>query len=115
MKFLFIGFFVIFLALISSAGEVNPSQVYYGDPFNFKQAVSVNMEKVISAHPLSGKLSSYSEKEPEFWIYLNKINQDIFNALHTIAQERGYDLIVAKGSMKNIPDITREVISCLKR
>lgn len=115
MKFVLIGFFVIFLALAGSAAELRPSQVYYGDPFNFKHPASINMEKVINSHPLSKKLSSYSEKEPEFWLYLNKINQDIFDVLHNFAQEKGYDLIVERGSMKNVPDITREVISCLKR
>ncbi len=115
MRFLLVGFLVVLIISTLSAGEINLNSVYYGDPFNFKKPASIDMEAVINSHPLYQRLSSCSEKEPDFWIYLNQINQDIFDILDRISQEKGYDLILERDSIKNVPDITKEIISRLNK
>ncbi len=92
------------------------NNIYYGNPKKFNNPATLQISKVISSHPSYPLLKSYSSEDPDFWLILERINQEILATIRKVARERGYDLVGEKGFLKKeMPDITDEVIENLRR
>ncbi|MDP6957938.1 MAG: hypothetical protein QF645_03900 [Planctomycetota bacterium] len=100
------------------SGGVDGPVVYYGDLEGAKKPCQVKARKVFSQISDYKKIKEMglTEDDAEYWILLEKANAKFNTAVHNVATEKGYDLVVEKGTVKfrkSVPDETQAVISAI--
>ncbi len=106
---------VFLLSLSLGAENLTFREVYIGNPRSYTHPAEIDMDKVFRSHPLYPRLLKYSQREPEYWITLDRINSDIRDALYEVVEKKGLDLVVEKEKGLKFPDITSEVIRELRK
>ena len=95
-------------------------QVYYGTLDGAKNPAEVVASTVFAEIPEYREIQDQGldEDDPEYWSLLEKANDKFYAAVKKVAGKKKYDVVVEKGSaesVKNAPDITREVIQALPK
>ena len=111
MKSVFIMW--VMLALVSScvlAEETkNPEPVvYYGDLKVFNKPAAIEAGKVLESHPAYKKIQDKKLKstEAEYWLLMNEFNSVLRDILTEASGDKGYDLIVEKGSTLFLTEVS---------
>lgn len=92
--------------------------VYYGTVTGAKKPAQIEAQKVFDQIPEYQEIKrrNLKESDSEYWVLLEKANQKFYNAVSRVAQDKGFDVIVEKGSEKfetEPPDVTQDVIGAL--
>lgn len=92
--------------------------VYYGSLNGAKKPAQIEAQKVFDQIPEYQEIKrrKLKESDSEYWVLLEKANQKFYNAVARVAQDRGFDVVVEKGSEKfetEPPDVTQDVIGAL--
>ena len=108
---------LLLLGFLLSTGVDGPV-VYYGELEGAKKPCQLKARKVFSQISEYKKIKEMglTEDDAEYWILLEKANAKFNTAVHNVATEKGYDLVVEKGTVKfrkAAPDETQGVISAI--
>ncbi len=108
---------LLLFGFLLSSGIEGPV-VYYGQLEDAKNPCQVKARKVFSQISEYKKIKEMglTEDDAEYWILLEKANAKFNTAVHNVATEKGYDLVVEKGTVKfpkKVPDETDGVISAI--
>ena len=110
---------VLFFSVTLFAEKINTKKVYYGDHSQYSSPACIELHKVLASYPLYQTLDQYSKEEPEYWLIVRKVDENLLKAFRALEKEKGYDLIGEKGflseSEKNTPDISDELLRILKK
>ncbi len=108
---------VSLLVFLLSAGTDGPV-VYYGQLDGAKKPCQVRAKKVFSQISEYKKIkeTGLTEDDAEYWLLLEKANAKFNTAVHSVASDKGYDVVIEKGSAKfqgPAPEETNAVIAAL--
>ncbi|MHC4605718.1 MAG: hypothetical protein ACYTAF_02125 [Planctomycetota bacterium] len=108
------------LVVTAMFGLCTGGTVYYGSLDDAKKPAEIVAQKVFDKIPEYREIKNkgLDEDDPEYWSLLSKANDKFYEAVRTVAQDKGYDVVVEKGSAdlkKKAPDITQKVIGALPK
>ena len=91
--------------------QLDPKQIYFGDPKAFDSPAGVIMEKIIQATPEYKEIRKKKVKPGtgKYLILLSKATDRAMGAIAEVAEEQQYDLIAAKTYLKGLdPKVAAE-------
>jgi hypothetical protein len=100
---------------------IDESEIYHGDPSDFKKAAVVDVDDVYMSIPEYKEVIDREMKEsnPRYLMLMRAASKKFRTALKKAAKAKGYDLIGGLGSIKiegkTVPEITNLVISKLPK
>ena len=104
---------IIILGLISSYAPAEETQkpepvVYYGDSKVFNKPAAIEANKILESHPAYKKIREKKLKPTgaEYWLLMNGFNSELQRAVTKVAGDKGYDLIVEKGSTLLLTEVS---------
>lgn len=94
---------------------VDESLVYFGDPLNFRNPATVDIERVFNKIPEYRQIvdEAISSQDARYWDLISQANAKFQARLEVVAGETGHDLIcgaIQYADGRVIPDITELVI-----
>jgi len=115
------GTTLAFALTLSALSGPSDSNVYFGKTDGAQKPAEIVATTVFE------KITEYQEikkrglkkEDPEYWVLLNKANEKFYAAVKKVAEEKKYDVVTEKGSVKfdgkDPPDITQNVIDALEK
>lgn len=82
--------------------------VYYGDLKVFNKPVCIEINKILEVHPAYKKIQEKKLKpiQAEYWLLMDKFNDELQKILAKVADNNEYNLIVEKGSILMLTEVS---------
>jgi hypothetical protein len=102
--------------------QLDPKQIFFGDPKAFDSPAAVDIQIIIETTPEHQEIKKYKIKRgtAKYWILLSKATDRAIEAIADVAENEGYDLIAARVYLKDLKpivtaeDVTKTVIKKIK-
>ncbi len=99
-------------SLLVSAEGIDKGKLYYGEPESYQKPGYIILQEVLKASPSYQRIieENISSDRAEYWVLVNRANQDAQEAFKRVERECGYDLIGEKGFIEGeVPNIVELV------
>ena len=82
--------------------------VYYGDLKVFNKPACIEVNKIVKNHPAYKKIQEKKLKptDAEYWLLTDELNDELQKTLKKVVNNKGYDLIVEKGSILMLTEVS---------
>ena len=102
-----------------SKAKIDRSKIYYGNPSKFETPAVVNVQEVYLQIEEYKKIvdRNMDPSDPKYMMLLKAASRKFRKAVRAAAEQGGYDLVGARGSIEIkgqvVPEITQDVIANL--
>jgi hypothetical protein len=98
--------------------QLDPKQIFFGDPKAFDSPAAVNIQIIIEKTPEYQEIKKDKIKRgtAKYWILLSKATDRAIEAIADVAKDEEYDLIAARDYLKELKpivaakDVTKTVV-----
>ncbi len=102
--------------------QLDPKQIFFGDPKAFDSPAAVDIQTIIETTPEYQEIKRDKIKRgtAKYWILLSKTTDRAIEAIADVAKDEGYDLIAARDYLKDLKpkvaaeDVTKTVVKKIK-
>ena len=108
--------FPVFLLIVEVAvtpetitkDSVDDQKIFYGTSSSFERPASVDYVVIVTATKEHKKALTLDSRTAQYWILINKANENAIHTINIIGNETDYDLIALKGYLESL-DLSTEV------